>query len=94
MMPKVYNKRDPNVPPDAVYVGRPSVFGNPFVIGKDGNRKAVLERYRDYLSSRLQNDAEFAKAVLALRGRDLVCYCKPKACHGDMLLVVANGDIS
>ena len=41
-MPKVLNKRVDGMPPAAVYIGRPSIWGNPFVIGKDGSRDAVI----------------------------------------------------
>lgn len=44
-MPRVWNKRDPNVPPDAVYVGRPSKWGNDFKIG-DMDRATVIEHFR------------------------------------------------
>lgn len=45
-MPKVYNKRDKNAPPGAVYVGRPSKWGNPFVIGVHGDRDKVVKLFR------------------------------------------------
>lgn len=45
-MPKVWNKRDPNVPKDAVYVGRPTKWGNPFKIGLHGNREKVVKLFR------------------------------------------------
>lgn len=45
-MPKVYNKHHKNAPPDAVYVGRPSKFGNPFVMGKHGDREQVVKLFR------------------------------------------------
>jgi hypothetical protein len=73
--------------PGAVYIGRPSKFGNPFVIGKDGNRAQVIEKYRAYLNSR----PDLVRAAVAeLRGKDLLCYCAPAPCHGDVLHVVAN----
>lgn len=86
-VPRVLNKyRDP-IPPDAVYIGRPSKWGNPFVIGKHGNRVTVIALFEQYLHARPHLIAE-AKAEL--RGRDLVCFCAPQACHGDVLLRVAN----
>lgn len=45
-MPKVWNRRDPNIPPDAIYVGRPTKWGNPFVIGKHGDRDKVVKLFR------------------------------------------------
>jgi len=79
---KVWNKRD-NPPLDAVYVGRPSKWGNPFVIGMDGTREEVVEKYRQWIVVSGLN-------VRELRGKDLVCWCKPGACHGDVLLELAN----
>jgi len=74
-------------PPDAVMVGRSSKWGNPFHIGPDGSRATVIRKYRAYL---LANPVLLAAARTELRGRTLVCYCKPKPCHGDVLLEIAN----
>lgn len=41
----------------SVYVGRPSVLGNPFVIGKDGDRPAVIFKYRRWLWTELQQES-------------------------------------
>ena len=65
-----------------VYIGRGSKWGNPFVIGKDGNRSLVIERYIDYF----ENNEELIKDIEELKDKNLVCYCKPKACHGDYLI--------
>ena len=35
--------------PFDIYIGRPSKWGNPFVIGRDGNREQVIEKYRAYI---------------------------------------------
>jgi hypothetical protein len=73
---------------DAVYVGRPSKWGNPYVVGADGTREEVIERYRAYL---LENP-ELRAALSELRGRNLVCWCAPLPCHADVLLELANSD--
>ena len=86
-MPKVLNKYKDGVPADAVYIGRPSKWGNPFVIGKDGTREEVITKYRAWLLAR---PAKVETAKRELAGKDLVCFCAPKACHGDVLLEVAN----
>lgn len=85
---KVYNKNQSNIPADAVYVGRPSVFGNPFVIGVDGDRDEVIEKFMAYLSQ--HPDLQF-RVQTELAGKDLVCWCAPKPCHADVLLEIANG---
>lgn len=88
-MPKVLNKHhlpDKQVPPDAVYIGRGSKWGNPFAIGRDGTRAQVIQKYRHHLTEEMKLEAR-----RELRGKDLVCFCSPQACHGDVLLEVANG---
>ncbi len=63
------------------YIGRGSKWGNPFVIGKDGSRAEVIEKFENYL---LQ-DKELMQALPELLGKTLGCFCKPQACHGDVL---------
>jgi hypothetical protein len=72
--------------PDYVYIGRPSKWGNPFVIGKDGDRATVCERYFMYF----YHTPELIGAVGELKDKILVCYCKPEECHGDILAEWAN----
>ena len=86
-MPKVYNKRDKNVPTDAVYVGRPSDWGNPFKVGCDGTRAEVVKAFEGYAEAMLQRHPDW---LTPLRGKDLVCWCAPKACHADVILRLAN----
>ena len=83
--PRVWNKRA-GPPGDAVYVGRPTRWGNPFVIGRDGDRAAVIARYRAWLCYQ----PALMAALPELRGRDLVCWCAPAACHADVLMEMAN----
>ena len=74
-----------------IYIGRPSEWGNPFVIGKDGTREQVIEKYRQWIhSSDVKATALRRKARVALRGKVLGCWCVPEACHGDILLDIAN----
>lgn len=87
ILPTVYNKYHGNAPEGSIYIGRPSVYGNPFEIGRDGTREEVIETYRDYV----ENNPELITLIQQnLRGKDLVCFCAPKACHGDILLEIAN----
>lgn len=83
-MTKVLNIKDCD---KGVFIGRPSKWGNPFVIGKDGSRLEVLRKYKAWINSQLELVAEAKKE---LRGKDLVCFCAPKPCHGDILLQIAN----
>jgi hypothetical protein len=86
-MCEVLNKRVCGTPAEAVYVGRGSKWGNPFRIGVDGNRAAVIAAYARWL----RDQHSLLRALGELRGRDLVCYCAPRACHADLLLRLANG---
>jgi len=70
-----------------VYIGRPSKWGNPFSIGKHGTREEVIELYRRYVLAK----REMLLAIRAeLKGKILGCWCAPLACHGDVLLWIAN----
>lgn len=91
-MPKVYNKRHGNAPAEAVYVGRPTKWGNPFIIGKDGTRQEVIELYRDLVQRNAPSfPAPNINTIRAeLKGKDLVCWCAPQSCHADVLLEIAN----
>jgi len=62
--------------------GRPSKWGNPFREGKDGTRKEVINKYRKYILS----NKELLDSLGELEGKVLGCWCKPKACHGDVLI--------
>lgn len=72
---------------ETVYIGRPSKWGNPFKIGRDGSREEVIEKFRKYIADH-PTLAQEAREELC--GKNLVCYCAPLACHGDVLLEIAN----
>jgi len=74
----------------AVYVGRPSKWGNPYEIGKDGTRAEVIAKYEELLRSSPRMMKE-VKDELA--GRDLICWCHPSPCHAEVLLRIANTEI-
>lgn len=88
-MPRVLNKYTDFIPAASVFIGRPSKYGNPFVIGQHGTRSEVIAMYRTWLTPEL-----IAEAQEELKGRDLVCFCSPKACHGDVLLELLREDDS
>ena len=68
-----------------VYIGRPTIFGNPFVMKNESQRVEVLNKFRDYARTRMKTDTEFRDAVLSLDGKTLGCFCSPKPCHGDVI---------
>lgn len=69
-----------------VYVGRPTKWGNPFKLGRDGSRAEVIDKYRAWL---LAQPALLA-TLPELAGKDLVCWCAPEPCHADILIEIAN----
>lgn len=87
-LPKLHNKYHKTASAEAVYIGRPSVWGNPFSVQEYGREKAI-ELYRKWIFAPEQKELR-ERARKELRDKDLVCFCKPKACHGDWLLEVAN----
>lgn len=80
------------------YIGRGSVFGNPYPITKGrisavGKRKArqeVIDHYRKWFRNKLR-DEEFRIQVLALKGKNLGCFCAPKRCHGEIIKAFLDG---
>lgn len=76
--------------PYDVYIGRPSKWGNPFThlttntraqIQVDSREEAV-SRYEEYI----RNKPELMADLHELKGKTLGCWCKPKSCHGDILV--------
>lgn len=94
---KVYNKRHYDVPSAAVYVGRPTKWGNPFTHLEKGTlaehkvatREESVSRFEQYL---LERPELLAAAKRELKGKSLVCWCAPKSCHADILMKHANQD--
>ncbi len=73
-----------------VYIGRGSKWGNEFVIGRDGDREEVIRKYRDWI---MKND--YLLSFLGeLKDKVLGCYCKPLACHGDVLVELVEKMVS
>lgn len=87
-MPKVYNKRTDQIPEGAVYVGRPSKWGNPYFLGSRG-RKEAIELFSEYIV----REGLVEEVKKELKGKDLVCWCAPEACHADVLLEIANATV-
>jgi hypothetical protein len=86
--PRVWNRRDPETPTDAVYVGRPTKWGNPFTVAEHGRGKCIQK----FIAWVLHPDqrALCMDARRELQGRHLVCWCAPRECHADIWLIIAN----
>lgn len=91
-------------PPNVVYVGRPSLFGNPFVAGRSQDAAECVRLFRLWLAGEPASagerftflSARRAKVLAALptlRGKDLACYCGDGPCHADVLLELANSPV-
>ena len=63
-------------------IARPSKWGNPFEIGRDGTREQVIRMYEVHVRRR----PDLLAALPELAGNRLGCHCKPLACHGDVLV--------
>lgn len=68
-----------------IYIGRGSIWGNPYTIEEHGRDKAIA-LYQVYIIDQLDNEPELVKQLLLLKGKTLGCFCKPKPCHGDILV--------
>jgi|GEM_PF-504139 len=90
---------------EAVHVGRPGSWGNPFVVGKHGDAPYCMDLYRALLAGILRVGADpdiealertprfVAENVDGLHGKNLACWCRPGApCHADVLIRAANRD--
>jgi len=89
------------MPPNTIYVGRPTEWGNPFRVGDrepggticfipiyQPNGDAVMKAYREYVE---RNAVLVEDAREKLRGKDLACWCPlGQPCHADILLELAN----
>ncbi len=91
-------KASPGIPQGSVYVGRPTQWGNPAVIGKyydhqfiHDNRVAVTVFYDHCKRMATEEPERFASWLLPLIDRDLCCWCGPKdCCHATVLLTLCR----
>lgn len=68
--------------PYDVYIGRPSKWGNPYIIGVHGDREEVIQKYEKHV----RTSPILMRALPELQGKVLGCWCPPRPCHGDVLL--------
>lgn len=90
-MPTVLNKQqsDWRELEEAALVDRTTIFGNPFIEGRDGNRAEVIGKYGKWIMEPEQTRLR-GRMMRELAGKNLVCHCAPLPCHADIILVVAN----
>ena len=99
VLPRIYNRRNLTVgvdPPGAIYVGRPSPWGNPFRMRSEADRDRVCDQFESYA---VQHAANEPKWLDPLRGKDLVDWCcnddgegniTGSRCHAQTLRRLAN----
>ena len=77
-----------------VYIGRGSIFGNPYTHlpiqntqaqAQVKSREEAIEKYKEYFYEKIEKDPEFLDDILRLKDRVLGCYCAPKSCHGNII---------
>jgi hypothetical protein len=79
--PKVVNKKTESYD---IYIGRGSIWGNPYKLTNERNRGTVIAAYENYILKR----PDLLAKIPSLAGKRLGCVCKPKACHGDVLVKI------
>ena len=72
-----------------IYIGRGSIWGNPYPLKTPEERSEVIDRYIKYFFE----ETNLIKSIRILKGKILGCYCYPLECHGDFLAFIANEDI-
>jgi hypothetical protein len=80
--------------PYDVYIGRPSKWGNPFSHIPAGTKAQFVVATRDEAIKEyekwIMTQPQLLAALPELEGKVLGCWCKPKACHGDVLVKLLN----
>ena len=97
----VVNKRGYDGQGIPIYIGRPSIFGNPFshlkgktlARYKTDTREESIAAYREHFDDQIKNNKVFKLELDKIKNlsRDndvyLICWCKPLSCHGDLIKV-------
>lgn len=79
---------------NAAYCGRPSPYGNPFIVGSHGDRKLSIARFRAYWYAP-ENELLRQQAARELLHKEwLLCWCKPADCHVDVIAEYLNNEIA
>jgi hypothetical protein len=77
-----------------VRIDRQTAWGNPFAIGRDGDRNEVIAKYIKWVITANDQPSRWIRSnVYKLYGKTLGCWCAPQECHGDFLLDLAAHDI-
>lgn len=87
--PRLLNKRTDRIGPDAVYIGRPSRYGNPFIMKQEKDRDRACDFFEEWI---MKDEQKYLRDEIKqkLKGKDLFCFCSPKRCHGETVMRIAN----
>ena len=94
----VSNIRDVGQKSGAIYIGRGEgergIYGNPFTCGQNDpfGRVACIRKFMDYFWRRMKEDVQFNLKVQQLKGKELLCWCAPLPCHGEVYAVYLDND--
>lgn len=88
-----FYKLGKKIPENAIYIGRVSAknglpgskYANPFPAKSEHEREAVVRKYQGWLVGEIRSGRITQEELAQLHGKDLVCYCAPKLCHGHVL---------
>lgn len=85
----VHCKREPY----DVYIGRPSLFGNPFshlekslARFRCSSREEAISRYEEWV----REQPSIMEKLSEIAGKTLGCWCFPNSCHGDVLIKICR----
>lgn len=91
-MIRVVNKKDASHSGTTVYIGRPTILGNPFPLNGEASRKRVIEQYELWLKEQINygnrkviDDLKRLKSIHEEGELNLQCFCAPRPCHGDVI---------
>lgn len=81
------------MPEGAVYVGRPTKWGNPYTVDEHTSPVYAVNLYREFWENEIDICPDNQMDIDELRGKDLACWCPlDQPCHADVLLELANKD--
>ncbi len=81
------------MPSNTVYVGRPGILGNPYLIKTLGRERTIIA-FEELMKLRMKTP-DWQRVVQSLTGKNLACWCRlTDECHADVLLKMANSEIT
>lgn len=64
-----------------------SIWANPFKISENETRESIINKYEKYIREKIIKE-NLHDDLKKLKGKNLGCWCKPLACHGDVLIKI------